>query len=180
MKYNPTKHYRRSIRLKEFDYRSVGAYFITIVTANRDLLFGEVVDSTMVLSDAGRLVKTRWIKQTVYDPSIVLDVYVIMPNHIHGIIFILEPPDNTNEGYMPPEHGTLPGSVGAMIQSFKSVTSRMLNDHKCQPGSIIWQRNYHEHIIRDESELESLRDYVLNNPLQWSLDEENPAYKPEP
>lgn len=192
MKYNPTKHHRRSIRLKEYDYTAAGAYFITICTHQRQCLFGEIIDGVMQLNATGLCVEACWQSLPRHFETLELDAFVIMPNHLHGILLLdgdigrgkafgqkalrsyrnLEP----NASPLQP-HGTQSGSVGAIIQNFKSVSTRKINRINHRNGKTIWQRNYYECIIRDESALQAIRQYIRNNPLSWELDRlhsENP------
>ena len=192
MKYNPEKHHRRSIRLKGYDYSQPGGYYVTIVTQHRSCLFGDVVDGEMVLNTWGRVVEYHWQRLPHHFNHIRLDVFQIMPNHLHGIIFIMElvgakhSVENTlkiqeksieNASPLRP-HGTHPGSLGAIMQNYQLITTRKINRIRKTPGKKLWQRNYWEHIIRDEHDLNRIREYIMNNPLQWELDDENPNKTP--
>lgn len=189
MKYNPDKHHRRSIRLKGYDYSSPGAYFITICTHQRQCLFGDIVDGEMRLNPLGQLVNACWQRLPFHFPNLTLDAFVVMPNHIHGILVLTDPLRRgeasgrqrvtSYENHCPDAsplqpRGTTPGSVGAMIQNFKSISAQRIN-RRCQPNTIkVWQRNYYEHIVRDETSLEHLRQYISNNPLSWQKDQLHP------
>lgn len=168
MTYNPDIHHRRSIRLREFDYSSIGGYFITTCVQNRECLFGNIVDDVMLLNDAGRLVKSAWNGLPERFPSIELDVFVAMPNHVHFIVNIAVPAekDGAGQGHAP----TLDRIVGA----FKSISASQVNRLLSRTGQPLWQRNYFERVIRNESELQGLRDYIIHNPLKWADDTENP------
>ena len=206
MRYDPERHHRRSIRLRGYDYRAVGAYFITIVVQDRAFLFGEVVDGEMRLSEAGRMVERWWLELNRRFPHVLTDAYVVMPNHFHGIVVIHSPPPDTTA---PPDVGAdlrvcpdsarvgadlrvcpntrvCPDSGGAhtgaplptIVQWFKTMTTneyiRMVKHAGWTPfRGRLWQRNYYEHIIRNERALERIRDYILTNPLHWHLDREN-------
>jgi hypothetical protein len=144
-RFDPQKHYRRSIRLKGYDYSQVGAYYVTIVTYHRDCLFGEVVNEEMILNDFGKIVDECWRAIPEHFPSVELGAYVVMPNHVHGIIIIIDggrgaallrPYDNQN----PHKIHVTPGSLGAIVRSFKSAVSYRLNKEHNATG--IWQRNY--------------------------------------
>ncbi|MBN2425140.1 MAG: transposase [Calditrichaceae bacterium] len=183
MKYNLDKHHRRSIRLKGYDYSQPGWYFITICVQNREMLFGDMVDGKIILNDAGELVKNEWIKTDSIRENINIDYYVIMPNHMHGIIQIIEMPDIVGaHGYVPLQQRNMPqrqteqfgkstqNSIPTIIKLFKSTTTKQINRLQNTPGLKIWQRNYYEHIIRNELELNRIRQYIIENPLKWKND----------
>jgi REP element-mobilizing transposase RayT len=184
MTYDPTKHHRRSIRLKGYDYTQPGIYFITLVTFQRKLIFGDILDGVMRLNNIGRIVKAEWLRTTEIRPYVTLDEYVIMPNHIHGIIIINDnnspvgatggSPLQTRQTDIKSPHGPAPQSLGAMIAGFKSAATRQLNRTRNTPGKPVWQRNYYDHIIRDEEEWDHIRKYIQANPSQWQTDRENP------
>jgi len=176
MKYDSKKHHRRSIRLKGYDYSQPGGYYVTVVTYNRECLFGEIVDGKMILNELGRIVYDEWIKTAEIRDEIELDEFIIMPNHIHGIIFIV---DNRRGNRRVGAHGCAPlrrqpKSIGSIMAGFKSAVTKRLNKFRKTPGTPVWQRNYWEHIIRAENDLNKIREYIINNPLQWELDDENP------
>jgi putative transposase len=164
------KFKRRSIRLPEYDYSQAGSYFITLCTFNRELLFGKISDGRMDLSEIGNIV-TKYLEDIPnHFENVFADEYVIMPNHIHIILSIVgiqnfEPQRNEYQKI-------IPKSVGSIIRAYKaSVTSWCgKNGYK----NFRWQRNYFEHIIRNEENMFRIREYIINNPLQWELDEENP------
>lgn len=191
MRYDPEKHRRRSIRLRGYDYRTPGAYFVTIVTQDRECLFGQIVEGTVHLNDAGRMVERWWHELNGKFPDVRTDAYVIMPNHFHGIIQIL-PHSSTQNGRGRPAclpanpEGTHPGEVAYtgtplqdIVQWFKTMTTnayiRGVKQQGWQPfNRRLWQRNYYEHIIRSEQEHERIRRYIETNPLRWQADPENP------
>ena len=178
MTYDPTKQHRRSICLKHYDYTQVGAYFVTICTQSRECLFGDVVDGEMQVNAYGRIVKASWDAITIHFPLVALDAFVVMPNHIHSIIVLNDRPVGARhavplrniERYGNP----IPGSIPTIIRSFKSVTTKRINEMRGTPAAFVWQRNYYEHIVRDEETLYLIRQYVADNPLNWTLDRENP------
>ena len=172
---------RRSIRLRGYDYSKASAYFITICTQNRLCLFGDIVDNQMRLNDAGEIVANEWLKTAEIRNEIELDEWVVMPNHFHGIVVI------TNSGTMAHRGDDRPGdaisgdrpvaptgprsrSIGAVMAGFKSAVTKRLNELHTTPGAKLWQRNYWEHIVRNETELDQIREYTRNNPAQWALD----------
>jgi len=176
-------HHRRSVRLKDYDYTSVNGYFVTVCTHNRECLLGEVVDGKMRLNEYGEIAKDEWLKTASVRPNAVLDAFVIMPNHLHGIVILAENVGATRRVALPEVQRNAPArrpkgpqsaSLGAIIGQFKSAVSKRINQQRGTPGLPIWQRNYYEHVLR-EGELEHVREYIQNNPLQWEMDSENPA-----
>jgi len=171
---NPDKYHRRSIRLKDFDYSQSGAYFITICTHNKECVFGDVVNGKMWLNKYGRIILEEWIKTENIRANVRMDFYVVMPNHVHGLIVI-----NHRRGvlqYAPTKTKFQSPSqtVGAIVRGFKSVTTKRINQIRYTPGLPVWQRNYYEHVIRNKVKLNKIREYIQNNSLKWHLDRENP------
>jgi REP-associated tyrosine transposase len=189
----PDKHHRRSVRLNGYDYAQPGAYFITVCTRDHACLFGHVVNGEMHLNDAGEIAQRCWEDIPRHFPHAALDTMVIMPNHVHGIIAITDTPHSCKgEASVPPDTsgdpsgthasplrqrpiGTQPGSLSAVVQNFKSISTRKINAARGAPGTPVWQRNYYEHIVRNEAELTAIRDYIMANPLRWDDDENNPC-----
>ena len=180
---------RRSIRLQGYDYRKAGAYFITTVTQGRTCLFGDVVDGEMVLNDVGRLVQAAWDELPHHYPHVELDAFVIMPNHVHGIIRIvgaglkpastgLKPATPFVRAGLKPAPTDKRASLSEILRAFKTFSARRINEHRCKSGQPVWQRNYYEHVVRSESALGRIREYIMNNPQHWSLDRENPIGRP--
>ena len=174
MTYNPDIHHRRSVRLREFDYSSVGGYFVTTCVQNRECLFGDVLDGVMVLNDAGRLVESVWEGLIERFSSIKLDAFVVMPNHVHFIVNIAEPAGKNEAA-----HGNRAGqgrapTLDRIVGAFKSISAARINRLLSRAGRPLWQRNYYERVIRNEPELHALRDYIIYNPLKWADDSENP------
>ena len=182
MKYNPEIHHRRSIRLKGYDYTQPGAYFVTFCTYQRDEIFGEVINGEMKLSALGEIVREEWLRSAEVRKEIRLfdDEFVVMPNHIHGIVWIVDTvgADGVRPNMERADAIRLdvslrraPRSLGSFIAGFKaSVTSRAGRELNMTG---IWQRNYYEHIIRNDRELNNIRWYIINNPLNWQLDRDN-------
>ena len=179
--FDPDKHHRRSIRLPGYDYTQAGAYFVTVCTWNRECLFGDVVDGEMRLNELGEIVRACWHEIPDHFPHVGSDEFVIMPNHVHGILVIVEtnvvgarhavPLQNQcTEQFGKP----LAGSIPTIIRSFKSAVTKRINDLRGTPGVSVWQRNYYEHVIRDEESLNRIRQYIVENPRRWHLDRENP------
>jgi putative transposase len=178
-------HHRRSIRLKGLDYTQPGAYFVTICTFQRDEIFGEVVESEMRLNPSGEIIRDEWFKTVQIWPNVELheDEFVIMPNHVHGIIWIVETDSAGATRRVAPTKGSrtlVPGSIGAILGQFKSITAKRINVVRGTPGVSVWQRNYYEHIIRNENELKNIWDYIDTNPLRWQEDQLNPGAQPNP
>jgi REP element-mobilizing transposase RayT len=237
MPYNPEKHHRRSIRLKDYDYSTPGAYFITICTHQRECLLGEVLNGEMQLNQLGQLASAHWQRLPHHFPTVELDAFVVMPNHVHGILILTNPrrgaalgqhisPATTDDqpnatpisqssattddqpnatpisqspeiaDVLQPEQGVAfgaktvgdchvlqpnaaplqSGSLGAILLNFKSVTTRRINQIRQMAGVPVWQRNYYEHIIWDETALHKIRDYIQTNPLLWQIDKLHPNH----
>jgi putative transposase len=150
---------RRKLRLPDFDYRQVGSYFVTICTHDRQCVLGDVAEGNISLSRAGKIVRTLWQSLTDRHDGVVIDEFTIMPNHLHGIIELAE------------SNAPLPSLVGA----FKSLSTKAVNAANATPSHRLWQRSYHEHVIRDERARDRIREYIQNNPVKWHLDRENPV-----
>ncbi|VXD19586.1 transposase [Planktothrix paucivesiculata] len=195
MKYNPDLHKRQSIRLRGYDYSQSGFYFITICCYQRECLFGNIINSQMELNNLGGLVKEEWVKSAEIRKEIELGEFVIMPNHFHGIIIIDQEINqnvdnynhvNTNDvganGRSPlqeiqssqQEISMKPKSLSSLIAGFKSATTKKINIIRDTPKNPVWQRNYYDHIIRNDESLERIREYVQNNPLSWENDQLHP------
>jgi len=189
MKHDPGKHRRRSIRLRGYDYAQVGAYFVTIVTRDRACLFGEVVDGEMWPNQFGRIVQATWGELPDHYPGVERDAFMVMPNHIHGIIVLVDDGGvgeyDVGAGLKPaltefrptttPRAGLKPApTLPEIIWAFKTFSARRINESRATPGALVWQRNYYERVVRGENELSRIREYIANNPLQWGKDRENP------
>lgn len=176
--YDSQRHHRHSIRLRGYDYTQPGAYFITICTHERELLFGDVVDGEMRTNEWGEIVREEWFRTAQLRPYVTLhdDEFVVMPNHVHGIIWIVGEIVGATRRVAPtPPTGPDAGSIGAIIGQFKSIVTKRINALRATPGAPVWQRNYYEHIIRDERALTAIRRYIAENPLRWHLDRYNPS-----
>ena len=192
MTYNPDIHHRRSIRLKGYDYSSGGAYFVTICAHGRECLFGQVVNNEMQVNDAGEMLENVWFELPGRFPNVVLDTFVVMPNHFHGIVLIvgapLAAPFFESPGVAAPffesqygNEGTTKrgaassATLGEIMRAFKSISAVKVNRLLGRQGRPLWQRNYYERIIRNDEELYSVREYIMCNPAKWAEDEENPV-----
>ena len=169
LRFDPDRHHRRSIRLQGFDYTQPGAYFVTICTYHRECILGDVIDGEMRLSKPGSIVSECWADLVNHYPCVTLDSFVAMPNHIHGVIQLTDVALDPTP--MPARRRALP----EIVRGFKTFSSRRINDSRSSPGTAVWQRNYYEHVIRDEQELEAVRHYIEGNPAKWAQDVDNPA-----
>jgi REP element-mobilizing transposase RayT len=160
-------HHRRSIRLEGYDYSQSGAYFVTICAYKRELLFEN--------EETKRILEREWLNTRDLRQNAVIDEFVVMPNHLHGIIMITQGVGAyCNTPLLQNRFKSPSKTVGSIIRGFKSTTTRQINLLRETPGNPIWQRNYYDHIIRNEYELNKIREYLQNNPLKWDLDKENP------
>ncbi|SDG94443.1 REP element-mobilizing transposase RayT [Pedobacter terrae] len=180
MKYNPLIHHRKSIRLKGYDYSKAGAYFITICCEDRINRFGKVVADEMILNQSGTIAYKEWINLADRFPNFELDVFQIMPNHMHGIIVLS---DRTTVGATPAvaqEESELNSTtarvaptIAEIVGAYKSIVSnaclQLFKSHNKTMGKL-WQRNYYEHIIRDERTHNNISNYIVNNPSKWNED----------
>ncbi len=188
--YNPTIHHRRSIRLKGYDYSQAGLYFITICCQDRVCRLGKIENGVMICNELGEIAYREWMKTAELRPQIELDAFMVMPNHIHGILKINEMDmdtlhsrnntgDNTgdnmgdNMGECNSPLRSPSNTIGAIIRGYKSSVTKQFGlmgfDEK------LWQRNYYEHIIRDEQSYQIISEYIINNPKKWADDK---FYKP--
>jgi len=173
------KRGRRSMRLQGYDYSRAGAYFVTLCSQNRECLFGEIAGGEMVLNEYGKIVRDEWLESAQIRNEIGLDEFVVMPNHFHGIVWIHNGVETTTDrrGDRPvAPTGPRPRSLGALMAGFKSAVTRRINEMRRTPGMKLWQRNYYDRVIRDENELNRIREYVVGNPMLWDMDRENPLH----
>ena len=177
-RFNPEIHHRRSIRLKRHDYSHAGAYFVTVCSQYRECLFGNVVDGEMILNDAGKMVRDVWHELPSRFPLIQLDSFIVMPNHVHAIINIvgaaLALPQKHAERKMGAASGA-PITLAIVIRALKSISSIRVNRLLSRQGQSLWQRNYYEHIIRNDRDLFQIRQYIDSNPAKWEEDENHPG-----
>ena len=173
MKYDPGKHHRRSVRLPGYNYAQAGAYFVTFVTHQRQCLFGEIVDGEMLVGSHGDTVMEEWLRSAEVRREIELDAFVLMPNHVHGIVIIRDVGAH-GRAPLPPTSHRPPRSLGSFVAGFKSAITKRINLLRETPGRPVWQRNYYERVIRDDAELNRMRQYIADNPACWEEDVENP------
>lgn len=180
MTYDPKRHHRRSIRLPGYDYAQPGAYFVTICAHGGEPLFGEVIDGVMRPNRCGRIAQMCWLDLPRHYPHVVLDESIIMPTHVHMIIVLVDDSiqrEPVNEGA---QVGARPAAsarhgLPEVVRAFKTFSAKRINALRRTPGIPVWQRNYYEHIIRDDYALQAIRKYIRDNPLRWHLDRYNPA-----
>ena len=187
MRQDANQRERRSIRLADYDYRSPGSYFVTVCVQAGECLLGQVVDGEMQLSEWGQIARDCWQAIPAHFPHVELDAWTIMPNHVHGIIVITEQAVGAQHASTAglcsaalPRTNVQPGSLGAIIRSFKSAVTRRINQLRDRPGAPFWQRNYWEHVIRNEESLKRIRDYIETNPARWPGDQLHPEAPPNP
>jgi putative transposase len=179
IKFDPNIHHRHSIRLKGYDYSQAGAYSITIVTWQRENLLGEVIDAETKLSQFGKIAQDAWFDLPNHYRHVELDAFCIMPNHVHGIVLLTDNP--VGAGLIPAPTRpapTTPAPTGRhplseIVRGFKSFSARRINAARNMQGFPVWQRNYHEHIIRNQQDYQNISNYIVNNPLNWENDAEN-------
>jgi putative transposase len=160
-----------SIRLKNWDYKSPAYYFVTICTRNNECLFGEVVKGEMKLTSLGVVALKSWQEIPRHFPHVKLDAFVVMPNHVHGIIVIVETQNFAPlQGFQPNKFGPQSKNLASIIRGYKIGVKKWSTINNI---SFSWQERFYEHIIRNEKNLEDIRDYIVNNPLNWDKDEEN-------
>lgn len=166
------KYQRRSIRLKQYDYSTTGFYFITICTWKHLCLFGKIEKDRMIINKSGEITEKEWYRTGELRANIKLHEFIIMPNHMHGIIEITNNRDTTRRGtacrarFAKPQQGT----ISTMIRSYKSAVTKQIRDQSNDRKLKIWQRNYYEHIIRNEEAYLKISEYIQNNPLKWKED----------
>ena len=192
MSFNTNVRHRRSIRLAGYDYRSAGAYFVSVCAARQQPVFGTLEHGEIRLNPYGQIVATEWKRMAELRAQVVLDEWIVMPNHFHGILFLcrgmacyaqdvmLDVDERVNDEGMASHAPTFgrpqSGSLAMVIAGFKSAVTRRINLHRAEQGRapvVVWQRNYHERIIRDERELNQIRRYIIENPQNWAIDENN-------
>ena len=183
MRFDPDRHHRRSIRLRSYDYAQPGAYFVTVCTHNRQCLFGNVINGEIRQNEYGRIVAACWSELPGHYPRVALDVFVVMPNHVHGVILLRddEAVDRVGAGFKPaPTALAKRHGLPEVLRGFKTFASRRINEVRNIAGAPVWQRNYYERVIRNESEVNAVRHYIQHNSSPWAGDVDNPANFPGP
>lgn len=174
MIYDPELHRRRSIRLVDYDYRQPGYYFFTVCTQDRRCLLGNLKRHEISLSSIGRIVAECWDMLPAWFPHVRSDAFVIMPNHVHGILQFADLASSTLNLTALDNEQTR-SSLACILRTFKSATTRLARQRSKHSPQVIWQRNYFEHIIKTDRALLHMRQYILDNPIKWHLDELNPS-----
>jgi len=175
---------RKQLRLKKYDYTQEGAYYVTACTRNRECLFGDVRDGKMELNEYGKIVKKEWYKTGEIRKNIELDEFTVMPNHIHGVIIVAEEYNNMGTCNVPlrraPQRNrekfgcSVSNSISTIIKLFKASTTKQINQTRNTSKKPIWQRGFYEHVVRDEEDLNRIREYVIYNPMKWEEDKYYP------
>lgn len=176
--YDSQRPQRSSIRLRGYDYRQEGVYFVTICARGRECLFGEVVDGEVHLNECGEIAEALWLQIPLLRPNVTLDAFVVMPNHIHGLLVVTDRDERApagGAGDAERSSGPAAGSLGAIIGQYKSAVTKRVSALLGARGVSVWQRNYYEHIVRSDKALHQIREYVASNPAQWQLDSLHPA-----
>ena len=149
---------RSSPRLAGFDYAQEGYYFVTICTRGHEPLFGHIRDGTMHISQIGEVVEREWRAIPDYEPSTHLDAWIVMPNHIHGVISLHSFEDGPTRG------------LSSIIAGFKGRSTRNVNRALGRDGTSSWERSFYDHVVRDDADLDRIREYIMNNPARWDAD----------
>jgi len=169
---------RKRTHLPDHDYAAAGAYFVTVCTHGRECRFGDVVNGLIRLNAIGEVVATVWQDIPRHFPNVGTDEFILMPNHLHGILIFFGHEDDPATESRPPR-ARMPGpkraSLASIIGAFKSSASRHINAATSARISPLWQRGYYDHVVRSDDALDRVREYIRNNPLSWALDEDNPS-----
>ncbi len=171
MKFDPKIHHRHSIRLQGYDYTQSGAYFVTIIAWQRECLFGEIVDGEMQLNQFGKIVERAWFDLPKHYPHVELGTFCIMPNHVHAVILLI---DGIVRAGLKPAPTMARHPLSEIVRAFKSFSARRINELRKTQGIPVWQRNYYEHIIRNDEEHNRIYLYIEANVDNWVNDDENP------
>ena len=182
MPFDTKKHRRRSIRLQGYDYSQAGEYFVTLCTHKMRCLFGEVKNGKMHLNRMGQIVELEWRRTPHLRPGVDLGDFVLMPNHLHGLVVIRRGSEKRNlatsvsfRAHVSAPLRRYSQELGSIVAGFKSATTTQINQQRRTPGSPVWQRNYYEHIIQDDEDSARTRHYILINTMLWDLDRYNPS-----
>ena len=168
--FDPFRHHRQSLRLRQYDYKTAGSYCVTLCTQNRQMLFGEVAGNKVNLTEIGDIVCSEWLATAQRFPSIMLDEFIVMPNHFHGIVFLNPPGQEISADILP--------TLGDMVGAFKSLSTKAVRHSTGDVVCKFWQKNFYEQIIRSDAMLNGLRQYIQDNPCRWQDDPENNAAPP--
>lgn len=196
MGYDPERHHRQSVRLRAHDYAAGGTYFVTICAEGRECLFGEVRDAEMRVNAIGLIVEREWVRASELRPEVEIDVFCVMPNHLHGLVTIrpaddgdvagrqclsvgeVEVGNQAHSGVPLREPGGPPirkaRSLSSIVGQFKAGSTRAINEVRGTPCVRVWQRGFYEHVVRDDADFARIADYIVTNPERWDTDDENP------
>jgi len=167
---------RINLRLRDYDYSLPGSYFVTICVKERKNLFGDIIDGEMCRNQCGKIVKSMWDEITNHYDGILLDEFIVMPNHVHGIIIITE--DSVGVIHESPLKMNIKERrqmlLSKIIGRFKMNSSKQINNIRNTPGMSVWQRNYYDHIIRNQKSFHRIQEYIIRNPERWQMNKENP------
>lgn len=170
MKYNPRIHHKRSTRLRGYDYSQPGAYFITANCCSRFPIFGKIIGGQMMLNEFGIIAQTEWLRTPTIRPNIALGPYVIMPDHIHGILIIdyaFYGKINLLEALNVAPFLSPSQTIGAIMRGYMGTVTSQINKLRNTPNENVWQTRFHDHIIRSEKAIQRITKYIQNNPLYW-------------
>jgi len=178
MNNNTNMPHRQGLRLKGYDYSQAGAYFVTICAHGKACLFGDVIGSEVKVNELGRKVQAVWDDLPVHYPHVATDAFVVMPNHVHGVVVLRD----VGAGFKPARtaeyaHTALRRhGLSEIVRAFKTFSARRINEFRETSGAPVWQRNYYEHIIRDDADYNRIAEYVANNPKRWAEDSLHPTF----
>jgi len=171
---------KSSPRLKGYDYSQPGAYFVTICTLKRMCIFGKIIEDRMVMNSLGDIICHTWKDIPNHYPYVTLDKFIIMPNHIHGIVMLLENRRDSRDRFvnlsLRKSHERKRHGLSEIIRGFKTWSARRINQIQNTTGTSVWQRSFYDHIIRDDDDLNRIRSYIVENPLMWDQDRNNPKF----
>jgi REP-associated tyrosine transposase len=180
MSYDPLLHHRRSVRLSDWDYAGPGTYYVTICASERREIFGTISDGKVDLTDLGKVVRDEWLAIPDFRPQVRLDAFVVMPNHFHALLEILERGGGDQSG--PGDQHSQIGrrqrqreTLGLIVRRFKGAVVRRAAANGHGRDAAIWQRGFYESVVRHENDLGRIRQYIEDNPITWAKDEDNPA-----
>ncbi|WP_439290922.1 transposase [Lonepinella koalarum] len=164
MQYNPNIHHRKTIRLQHYNYAAAGSYFITICCFENQPIFGKIINGEMILNENGKIAQQEWLNTVNKRKGIEIDEFIIMPNHMHGILNFINELSEFDD-MIKPRFNSPKNNLGSIIRGYKSSVSS-----KIGLGYSVWQRNYHEHIIRNEQSYNQIEEYIICNPIFWKKD----------
>ena len=171
---------RNYVRLTDFDYSLPGAYFVTICSHNKQCIFDDIERGEMHLNSFGKIAQKCWGDLPLHYDGVVNDIFIMMPNHVHGILII--PSDNGRSGshisleaeYLRKPDPTKKYPLHEIVRAFKTYSSRNINELRHSPGTVVWQRSFYEHVIRSDKEYRKIGEYITYNVAKWDIDTENP------